>query len=610
MNSQNASKQPLLMTRLSLSDLRHEWVLSLCLIMAVSAVIAPLLLLFGLKYGTIETLRRRLIQDPRNREVRPLTSLSFPREWFDGVAARSDVAFLTPMTRQISATVTAYVISAGKKTERVDVDIIPTGENDPLLIENGSAVPAEGQCVLSAYAAEAMDAQPGDTIEIEATRLKGAKKEKGVVGLTVAGVLDIRAGGLKSIYVPLEMLEQVEAFKDGMGVPELGWKGDLPDAYPVYNGLFIVTKTSLPTYLIKRIVSSTGFTKSKDLTSQEAAELAGYPFPAASVTVQLYTQTRAVSGDSIEQVERLLRGRNATLLPWIRPMEFTLMTDPPTTISRVLALPDAARPWLGEDVEKMGKYDLAISRGMAVPDESTTAVYSNEQCVVRFPVHIRPVTAGDDSVAFMSPEIAGSLILAEQRPVRYDPASEKLLLYRRGFAGFRLYARTLEDVKNLRHDFEELNIPVHTEAEQIQTVMEMDRYLTMIFWLVAVVGIVGSAASLVASLYASVERKKRELSVLRLLGLSGGTLYRFPVIQGATLATGGFAMAMVFFGVIASVINRLFQAHLRPGERFCHLPAGYIIGAWIVTLLIACLAAGAAVTRLARIDPAEALRDE
>ena len=91
---------------LSRKDLQHEWILTACLVMAIAAVLSPLLLLFGLKYGTIETLRFRLIQDPRNREIRPLTSRSFSSEWFEQIARRQDVGFVIPMTRQIAATVT------------------------------------------------------------------------------------------------------------------------------------------------------------------------------------------------------------------------------------------------------------------------------------------------------------------------------------------------------------------------------------------------------------------------------------------------------------------------------------------------------------------------
>jgi len=65
---------------LAVADLKHEWILSLCLIIAIAAVIAPLLLMMGLKYGTIETLRERLVEDPAYREIRPLQTQEYTQD--------------------------------------------------------------------------------------------------------------------------------------------------------------------------------------------------------------------------------------------------------------------------------------------------------------------------------------------------------------------------------------------------------------------------------------------------------------------------------------------------------------------------------------------------
>ena len=116
--------------------------------------------------------------------------------------------------------------------------------------------------------------------------------------------------------------------------------------------------------------------------------------------------------------------------------------------------------------------------------------------------------------------------------------------------------------------------------------------------------------ALLASLYASVERKKRELSVLRLIGLSGPGLFRYPIYQGMLIGTGGFVVAVVFFSVIAAMINTLFRAHLAAGESFCRLPVLHAASALGITILIAILAAAVAAWRVTQIEPAEALRDE
>ena len=65
----------------------------------------------------------RLVQDPRNREIRPMASQAFPHDWFSRMQQRPDVAFVVPMTRQIAATITA---SIAPKSEQVTLNLIPT----------------------------------------------------------------------------------------------------------------------------------------------------------------------------------------------------------------------------------------------------------------------------------------------------------------------------------------------------------------------------------------------------------------------------------------------------------------------------------------------------
>ena len=54
-----------LVGRLALDDYRHEWVLSGCSVLALAAVLIPLLVLFGLRYGIITNLLDPLFENPR-----------------------------------------------------------------------------------------------------------------------------------------------------------------------------------------------------------------------------------------------------------------------------------------------------------------------------------------------------------------------------------------------------------------------------------------------------------------------------------------------------------------------------------------------------------------
>ena len=57
----------------AIKDLMDEWVLTLCVMLSLAAIIAPLLILFGLKQGAIETVREQLINDPVFRQITPLS---------------------------------------------------------------------------------------------------------------------------------------------------------------------------------------------------------------------------------------------------------------------------------------------------------------------------------------------------------------------------------------------------------------------------------------------------------------------------------------------------------------------------------------------------------
>jgi putative ABC transport system permease protein len=68
---------------LGLSDLIHDRKVSICIMASIVAVVAPLLLLFGLKFGIVSQLRAELLSDPRNLEVRMLASAKLEPAWFE-----------------------------------------------------------------------------------------------------------------------------------------------------------------------------------------------------------------------------------------------------------------------------------------------------------------------------------------------------------------------------------------------------------------------------------------------------------------------------------------------------------------------------------------------
>lgn len=119
----------------------------------------------------------------------------------------------------------------------------------------------------------------------------------------------------------------------------------------------------------------------------------------------------------------------------------------------------------------------------------------------------------------------------------------------------------------------------------------------------------GAVATLAASLYASAERKRYELAVLRLLGLRRREIVQFPAWQGALLTAIGFAMAVGIYAVASEVLDRVFEDQLNAGEHLTSLPPGPVTAIFFLLIVLAVLSSLLASMRIFATDLSEALRE-
>lgn len=224
--------------RLSLKDYFHERLLSVCAVLGLAAVLAPLLLLFGVKSGIINTMADRLIEDPRNREVTPVGSGRYGEDWFSMAAKRPGVAFVIPQTRSIAASMVLYN-GEGKKPHSVVVDLIPTGEGDPLLEKWGRVPKNETSVALSNTAARKLNVAAGQEVIGRVGRSVAGMKEQVTIRLKVDAVLPIEAFPREAAFVRLGLLEATEDYRDGRGTEAFGWPGQArppgPREYPSFR---------------------------------------------------------------------------------------------------------------------------------------------------------------------------------------------------------------------------------------------------------------------------------------------------------------------------------------------------------------------------------------
>ncbi|WP_428564672.1 MAG: ABC transporter permease [Solidesulfovibrio sp. DCME] len=218
---------------LAVRDFLHDRLMSLCAVLSLASILAPLLLLAGVRAGVIGALQERLRRDPAILTVLPEGSRGgYALEWIEALGNRPDVAFVIPRTRDIAA-VLPLEYQTADGVRRVPADMEPTAPGDPLLVRYGAAPPSEEQAVLSASAARKLGVGAGDRIEGRLGRRRPAGGLESVtMPLTVTAVLPLEAEGRDVVFVPLPLLEDAESYRDGLAVPRRGFAGEPPSEAP------------------------------------------------------------------------------------------------------------------------------------------------------------------------------------------------------------------------------------------------------------------------------------------------------------------------------------------------------------------------------------------
>jgi putative ABC transport system permease protein len=210
--------------RLALHDYVHERLLTVCAVMGLSAILAPLLVLFGVKSGIINTMVDRLVKDPRNLEISPIGSGNYSPEWFATEAKRPEVAFIVPQTRSIAANM-ILSSTGGRRSRTLAVDLIPTAEGDPLLGKWGKIPESNHDLVLSASAARKLKVETDQVVTGIVGRTMAGKKEQVTIELKVAATLPVEAFARDVAFVRLPLLEATENYRDGYSSERFNWPG-------------------------------------------------------------------------------------------------------------------------------------------------------------------------------------------------------------------------------------------------------------------------------------------------------------------------------------------------------------------------------------------------
>ncbi len=325
---------------------------------------------------------------------------------------------------------------------------------------------------------------------------------------------------------------------------------------------------------------------------EDGLEVAGWP-EAAFVALK----TRAISDDALVQRPGADRIAQATLVP-------SGPGDP--------LLPDGAAVTAGR---------VAVSHRLA---EKLTISEGDGIRLVARTERRRPLVREVAVVGILEPSaMRGDAVLMTPREMDmieayYDgyalpdaglPDGRDLSGRTTSFEGLRLYARELRDVAKLEVRIQDrFGVGTHSRAPEIEGVLGLGRNLDLAFLLIAGTAVVGLAAALLFSFWAEVDRKRRDLATLMLVGLGRRDVAAVPLIQAFVIGAIGIFAAFLLFWVAASVADAMFADRMPGGRSVVALDVRAAFLAVVLPLGIVLAASLFAVRTALGIDPAITLR--
>lgn len=396
-----------LLGRLALQDLWHDRIISFCIISSLVAVIAPLLLLFGLRFGIVSQLQDDLAKDPRNLEIRMLSSGSYDQHWIEQLRQRPDVGFVIGQTRSLN---TLADLQKDSSHFIENTEVIPTATGDPLL--PSLELQHENDVILTTEAARKLQVKAGDTITLRVSRLFEERREWGRKSLTVTGILPATYFNRSALFAQPTLLIRLEHFRDGYAVPDLG-----------------------------------------------------------------------------------------------------------------------------------------INSG--------------------------------------------------------QPINDTLPRYARA----RLYAKDIQHVASLEQDLRAQRIETLSRLADIENVKSINRVLGIIFNTIAATALIGCIASLVGSFIANIDRKRKHIAVLRLLGFTGSAVGWYVIFQGCLLSLLAYAGGYSIYLIASQVFNQALSGSLATGQMLCKITLEHSLLAMAMTVIVALVVASIGAYRAIKIEPAQSLRE-
>jgi len=177
------------------------------------------------------------------------------------------------------------------------------------------------------------------------------------------------------------------------------------------------------------------------------------------------------------------------------------------------------------------------------------------------------------------------------------------------FARARIYANSIDQVAALDLWLKQQRIETVSRLADIENIKSINRVLSLIFNVIAGTALIGCIASLIGAFLANVDRKRKHIAVLRLLGFTSPAVGLYIIFQGVILTLLAYGGGILLYLSGSALFNRTLASSQSTEQMICRITPFHSLLALILALTVAILVAIIGARRAIAIQPAESLRE-
>lgn len=559
-----------------------------CQALALFAMMAPLLIILGLKYGIVESMKERLLSDPASLEVRMVDAVDATPELMDRIRSWPETAFATPCVGALYSRVFVCACGADEAAES-QADMLPTGHGDPLLQASQQKTPAPGEVVISEDLARQLQLGIGEQLCLRVRR--NMRQELFERAYTIVGVLPRRHLMRPALLLPLEMTVEVENFIiAGRGIPG----SDAQLTAPVYDGIVLgIGRSPHTTDLLKK--------QYPNMTEQPLEDGAATD-PAADGLIVRCDESRRLTPTQVDVLVAQAEAEECAAWPWVEPQQGELLLGGQRSSVRLVSLPGPT----SSAAAIAAPPSLLIPPGSGVEHvELFLPSPQGESRIVCRAVEDAAVPQGE---AWCTPQILALARLGSQRCLVWDYRTDALRFPVLSFVSMRVYANALENTEPLLNRLLAEGIACRAQLGVIRQILSLEHNLSQLFAIITFGAGIGALVSYALSLFNAAELNRRDYALVQLLGAGRGMLACMPMVEALITSLISLVFTFACFYATSSLIGLIFEESAGRGA-LCRIAPHHALLFCLAGIGVACVASAAAAFKVLRISPAEILRE-